>query len=872
MVVLLIATACGLVPILLSSMSDASVRYQVDRASATERDIQAHSPFLPQFQSLGEDLPEDGTAVWEPFIETIQQTRDTAAEPLPGMMGEPEIVGSVGPLPVLENFTTEGLTLVFAPGLRDNVRLVEGDYPAPVTRAADGSYVAEVMLSTSTAKQMNLGVGTVRTIRLEPVEYRVLVSGLFEAHDQLDDYWSHLTSTIDPLVFDDGNQDRKLTGTAVANPATAATAGLLDGIGRSRPHTAVWFPFDQTKVSASNATQTVSALAKLSAGSTKVGDPGQIGIVDLRFSTSILERIRTAVRQQESVNSVVALLIAGPAVVGGAVLVLGCRLLTERRKPTLEVLSARGASSAQLRSLLIAEGLLAGLPASVVSVAVVWSWAVFSNTSVDIRGIVIAIFFGVAPAIVLAVTVPSRTGGRERWESTSTVTRRRAVFEGLIIGVAVVANGLLIWRGYSAGADPLLALAPILLSLALCTLTLRLYPYPLRMLVERARTRPGISSFVGTTRALREPVLGATPVLALMVGLSVAVSSTVLMATLQTGVEHAARARIGTDARVTAATITNDQLEAVRQLDAVSLATGISEGRPAKIRTGDAEQPVSVYVVDADVLREVQGSGPGLLPANIADLAAGPEVPILVSSRVSQGLGGDAPVQIDGTPVRIAAVVRGPVPVGTRENWAVIDSSAAERVLGGTPTTKVILIRLANARDPVGADQALREILGENVSIEFSTQLIEDLNSAPAIAGMSWLLLIAVIVSGGLSVIAVTVTSVLAGPGRSRTVSVLHALGSPRRVGWSLLAWDLGPPSAAALIVGTASGAVIPVLLLSAVDLRPFTGSTIAPAYQFDGVAVSLTVAAFAVAAGLASIAAVVATANGSSRVRPTID
>jgi putative ABC transport system permease protein len=75
----------------------------------------------------------------------------------------------------------------------------------------------------------------------------------------------------------------------------------------------------------------------------------------------------------------------------------------------------------------------------------------------------------------------------------------------------------------------------------------------------------------------------------------------------------------------------------------------------------------------------------------------------------------------------------------------------------------------------------------------------------------------------------------------------------------ALALWEIGPPAVAAAVAGTVFGALVPLVVLAAVDLRPFTGSSVAPAYQVDGGMLALTLGGFiALAVLLTAIALLV--------------
>ena len=80
----------------------------------------------------------------------------------------------------------------------------------------------------------------------------------------------------------------------------------------------------------------------------------------MKFEANLAPEIELALAQQNSTVGVMVMIIAGPIGVAAAVLILGCRLILETRRPGLRLLSARGASVGQLRGMLGVEGVLVG--------------------------------------------------------------------------------------------------------------------------------------------------------------------------------------------------------------------------------------------------------------------------------------------------------------------------------------------------------------------------------------------------------------------------------------------------------------------------------------------------------------------------------
>ncbi len=139
------------------------------------------------------------------------------------------------------------------------------------------------------------------------------------------------------------------------------------------------------------------------------------------------------------------------------------------------------------------------------------------------------------PAVLFAVFASPHSFRAARREPLR-AGRRRWLIEAIVGGLAALSLFLLFRRGLVAsseavGIDPLLAATRLLLSLAVCLLVLRVLPLPLRGLASWMRAWRGAIGLLGTARAVREPALGFTAALALVVGISVAVFSAVLATT-----------------------------------------------------------------------------------------------------------------------------------------------------------------------------------------------------------------------------------------------------------------------------------------------------------------------------------------------------
>jgi putative ABC transport system permease protein len=570
----------------------------------------------------------------------------------------------------------------------------------------------------------------------------------------------------------------------------------------------------------------------------------------LSFQAGLIPTLESAIAQNHALVSVLAMLVAGPIGVALAVLVLGCRLMHENRRSALDLLAARGAAPGQLRSVLGLEGLLAGLvPAALgAGIGLALAAALLSGATPAASLLVIPVVLAIVPAAVGAAAA-TRSRGRERADAPSRRSRWRPVVEAAIVALAVLATGLLVLRGTDATAqiDPLAVAAPLLLALVACILTLRAYPLALRTVLARERARPGFLGMLGAARALRDPATGVAPVLALIVGVSFAVASAIVLSMVQTGALDAARATAGADVQLEASRFDDEAVATVEAQDGVEAVAQITLLRSAQLKVDDRLTRVSLYLVDRAQLDRVQQGFPPIVPPDVT-LGDGSGAPRLLFSEEEAARTGAAelPVHIVKSDAEFAGSVREAVPFTSSTSWALADAAYAEQISDDTPIPVRLLVRVAPDADPAAVADELREALGDLVRVTTLADTLAAAYADPAFAGLRIALIAGVVVCAVLSAVAVVVTLVLGARPRRRILALLQTLGAAPRTGRGLVVWELAPAGIAALIVGGLLGALMPLLLASVVDLRPFTRGVQAPPYSVDPLIVLLTVGGFA--------------------------
>lgn len=876
LLVFLLSALTVFAPLALAAAGDAALRYRLDDVSPLVRDIDASVGQAPQVGPGVSDLPPEVSQQWGGFDGALARARTQAGEPLAGVMGDASYIVRAQPVDPWGSFN---LAWALDPRFADRIEIVEGALPAAppedwwgrfderAEQPAEEWPPVEVVLSTTTASELEWGVGETR---LHPLgegfegDYPYLLSGTYEPVDVADPYWLHAGDVLSPAIRYDTENQAYIYGTGYADPRWLA---VLQAFGPLE--TVVWYPFDPAAVTAQNAGDVLADLR----GFTSVSQPitegvTGIGITGLTFRSGAVPVLDRAVAEGRVLVAIVAMLAAGPIGVAAAVLVLGARMMLERRRSALALLSARGATPGRLRTLMGFEGLLVAVVPAVLGAVSGFILAALALSGVGaVPGLlaapsllVLPALLGLAPAVVLAASAGvSRRGGRA--DAPARRSGWRPIVEWAVIGLAAVATAVLMLRGIgdpTAPLDPLVSVAPLLLALVVCIATLHVYPVLLRVLQRRLQRGPGFTGFLGAARALRDPATGLAPVLALIVGVSIAVSSGIMLSTLEAGVARAAQATAGADLQLQTGRFEEGAADVVAGLDGVAAVAAVAEARSVEVLVDSARRRASVYLVDQGALADVQGAG-GVVPDGVS-LGGDPEgdggMPVLFSQGAFDVLDPEGDLVIGGEPSEVAGIATEAAPFSSVGAWLLADAAYTEAVYGREAPVVSILVRLEDGADPAVVAADARELLGGNVRWLTPASVRASIEQGPAASALRTTLIACVALAALLSAIAVVMTLVLGTRARSRILALLQTLGAPPRSGRAIVAWELWPACAAAVVAGTLYGFVLPVLLLQVVDLRPFTGGALQPAYVADPLILIAAVGGFLLVAALFTIGA----------------
>ncbi|MGR0221040.1 FtsX-like permease family protein [Agromyces sp. ZXT2-6] len=849
---------------------------------AVEIDLATTTPLGPDIgaSELGTTMPDDVDAVWGGQEDRLRGIRDGLPQPLRAATEDPLVVAVSGPV----RANVPGASIAspvyriqpgFDPRLGEHVRLVEGAWPAPLPGPLAEARAApmEIVLGAEVAADMDWAIGDVRRIDYSGIPVGVRLAGTVQAIDPGDGYWTHVPTGLRASVVDNGLAPPEYTAVGWLDPASwpdfapLALALRMDA----------WIPVDADAVRAVDAPRIAAQLGELASTEKALGSGRTVAValpdappgtfvpyLDVRtvgtvgFTSGLRDELVAATTDAASVDTVLATVASGPLGVTVAVLVLAAQVVFERRRTGLELAAARGASPGQLRGILLLEGLAIGIPSAVLGVAI----GVALTPDADaIAGWPLAALLAATPAAVLVARAPGLSPLRRARADlgASRAGRLRVVAEALVI-IAAAVSVVLLWQRGTAGAasvgvDPLLAAAPLLLALAACVLVLRLYPLPLAALVRRMSHRRDLVPFLGSARALRDPSAGLVPVLAVVVGMSVAVTSAVMLSTLEAGTDTASQRRAGSDVVVAGVPLTRAQLAEMSDAPGVEAIAPVYSARPAVLEIDGRNRPLLLIVVDRDELALVQeGRFDALaLPERLSEEREA--APILVSGPVAELIDAGEDVELEGRAIDVVDTAGAQGPFTTRTAWALIDRVNSAPFVD-TLVPRSVLVRLAPGGDADAVGARLAEIAGEGATATSAARLTAEIGSTPDAGGLRAGLVAAIVVATLLTALALALALLVGQAARARLLPLLATLGLGRRGERGIVAWEIAPVTAVAVVAGVLLGATVPLVVLQGVDLRSFTGGAEAPAVTYDWVLVGAVVAASVIVSAAAAAAA----------------
>ena len=861
--VLVLSALVAALPVAVQMMQSDEIGYRLSSLSPLERDVSARVPDGPAITD-GDTVAE----IFSPTTSGLQKLRAEQPEPLRSHLSPAQFMTrtqeGLANTPVRERDPIFQLRFAVSPELLSRVRIAEGAAPEPFREVAPASAPIQIMMTAANASSLRWKVGEIRTIDTQLVNgVDVQLSGLFEAKSSRDAYWTLDDSILTPWI------ERKPVGGEVTEFRTSS--GVIDPSSWSALSAAylevttnIRYGTSAAPISPAAAEKLLPQLRRFAGTSQAIAKPSERrSITSVTFQVPQIPALELAVDRNRTATALLVLVVVGPIGVGVAVIWLLTRLIVLRRQSALQLLRARGASRSQLSTTLTIEALALTLPAALIGAAIA-VLAVGFRAEALIGPAVLA----VAPALIMVIaSVTGGVGRRERIDLTSRSQRLgRVLAEVLVLALTVVAIILLRLRGFSTsssiGFDPLLAATPLLLGLSTAIVVLRVYPLPLLALVRRLAARRGLVGHLGSARAVRESAGALAAVLAMVVGLAVAVFSGVLVGTVQNGVTVAAQSAVGADLRVSGKLLYPEDLAALQKVPGVAASAGLYQvSEPFDAMVGNNPLEINLVVTDtarlasvqrdlaqplslgADMSRTVDGKVAALIPDS-PDLADAQREPVTVDDIRVVAVGGAARTNA----------------ISEDDDWVLVDRSQAKKFDVTIFRPDVALLRLDASADPQAVERDIRHLLGPDARFTTPNGEAAMYRSSPASAGLQALLFVIIGVVGLLCSAAIVLSLLVSAAPRERLLALLRTLGLSRRQSRGIVAWEVAPSAIVALVAGALLGLALPFITLVGVDLRAFTGGLIQPGVSIAPLPLVLLVGGFAL---IVVVAATIAMAVG---------
>ncbi|RBQ18047.1 hypothetical protein DP939_22020 [Spongiactinospora rosea] len=732
------------------------------------------------------------------------------------------------------------------------VRYVQGRPPGPTRRTTvpgDPGLgqipLFEIGLPTHAVRMMGLPVGT--TVLLgHSGTVAARVTGVYEAVDPADTYWHHETDLLRATEWPiPGTTATEYHSTALTS---AESVRDIDGEHRRLLHQWV-LPVRTSAVTARNARQVIDAVAEFgdavkgvpSYGASATAEPGPTGLL-----TDYLRRLRTA-------ETLLLLILGGLAVVAVGVIALAVQLLTERMRPALGLMRARGGSLPRVLSIGAGAVALVTVPAGLLGYA---ASCLVPGAGIPVAhagplGITLAAMVIAAGRLVVADRRPPYDGRDDL--VTRRISPRRVTLEVIVVAVALGGAYLLRTRGLTTsvperGADPFLIFVPVALTLAGALIVVRCYPCPLRLIAAVATRGPGAVPFLGLTLAARARSYSALPVLILLPALTVSVFAAVISAGLDATQREAAWLRTGAGARIESTV--EIPPEAVRRVRQVPGVRAVVPAMRSQVQIGLGSDFGTGVAIDLAAYRTLLAGSMLTAPEPPPEASAPGGTPLpAVPALVSRDLAGQGGLEV-GWNARFTAIPAGTVAalpglVDRAYRLIVVPYDTNDRA--GSRTQPNMLLVSGDDLDADRLAAALRLPAAPTVTTVDGE--LAKITATPLAGAISQALLVVTVALAAYALLAVLLVLVVTGADRGTALSYLRTLGLSERQARGLTVLEIAPMIVLTAAAGLLLGLVLPSALGPGIDLSVYAGDA-----DVSGHPIDLRTAAL-LAAGVAAVA-----------------
>jgi putative ABC transport system permease protein len=764
------------------------------------------------------------------------------------------------------------LELLYRSGLGGRARLVAGSPPGGA--AADGRTGAfQVAVTTATAARFGLHVGS--RLRLPSrgtgtAGATAVVTGIIRPLRAASSFWSVDPVASAPRLTSPCNDCTPYWDSAAFVGQAQLAAAQRFAVGQS-VH-ALWsYPLHLGGLDADQAAglqhglQAVSYLPAASSVSAHISaTAGEGSTTVISLSSGLAGPLQSFVATDDAVQRVLSLLLVSLAVIAAVMVLLGARLVAERRRGEFTMMRARGASLRQVATVALAGSAVVVLAAAGVAVGagVLATPGPASWLSWWLAGL-IALTALASPAVLAAWWQRARrdAAGAAAMSTASArrriVAARRWVFDAALVCAAVAGLVLLRQQGLPPPGrlDLFTSAAPVLVAIPVAVLVMRAYPPVLGQLTRLARRRRGVVMVVGLARGNAEARVGALPVFALVLAFTVIAFAAMARDAVVRADIAASWQAAGADAVVAAPDAGPGITPAAqRQITEVP---GVEHSAAVSVTTGTAAQSQSLTVIIVDPRQYAALVAATPAPAFPAAALAAPRavrgvpagrVPVLISPATRDVVGARTALSIGVRmlPVRVTGTVTGIVGTPSGSQFAVLPLWALAKHAPQPTVIAVVGPRLDTA---ALVRTARRDIPGVQVTLR--SHLLTGISGAPLPHGGFVTFAQGIAAVGAFSLLILMLTLVLSARSRELTMARLGTMGLGPAQSRRIAAVETLPAILAVAVGGTASALALAPLVGPAVDLAAFTGMPVSAPLHADAPAILLAVGGLLLVAAL---------------------
>jgi len=751
------------------------------------------------------------------------------------------------------------LQMTYRTALARYGHIVAGRLPA-------GGQAATVQAAVTTATAARLGLRVGSRLRAGPVA--LVVTGIIQPALPSSAFWTAVPSAATPVLTQSASPGSSYwTGALFIAPGgILAIESGLDPV----MNATWWYPAALGRLTAGQAGGLEAGLTGLLSAGLSVNIPN--GPITTTITSQIPSILSPFLAEENAVSPVLELLYVSLAVLGAVVVLLGARLVAQRRAAEFTLMRARGAALYQLGWLVLRASAVLAAVAGAAAAALAIGLTPGDGDAAGwwLAGVTIAVTL-IGP--VLISVVPQRvatpgTGRLTRRAGGRRPAARRAVIETVLVAAAI--GGLVVLRNEglaSASSSLYPSAAPVLVAIPVAVIMLRCYPAVVRELARIAGRSRGVVAFVGLARATRTPPGTVLPSFALVLVLAMVAFPDMVGAAVTRSQVAASWQQVGADAIVSAPSGQAITPALQRQISSVP---GVISTATAVVQDGSLPNGNELSVVFVDPARY----------AAVADQAPGPRFPLAALS----GKGGNGPAGVFPAIATSAAPLAGPAPTAVSLAAGTVTIELAGRVGGipGVASADAVVVPLA-ALGPGPPEPNLELVAGPGLdtarlravvsralpggSVTLRAAALAALTTAPVPQAAQTALGQGLAAAAGFGVLVLVLSLLLTAQTREITLSRLATMGLRRWQAQLLLAAETLPPVVAAAIGGVACAWLLASLIGPSLHLAAFAGTGSASAVAPAVVPLAGSAAGLVLAALLAlAVQAVITYHRGSAR------